>query len=705
MKQMKKSGRNSAQHLETQFKQKLRGMRIYNELCFLLNQAYFNSTLKFPVRGVLAPDAQLIRALMAGFLVDQRQFARKHPKFVEGELACALNELFYCSADPVGDLAKVRPSHVSHSHMAAAFLIIAAAAHMDDADLLTDLLDAVQRDLPEVLKLSLPPSHWFGLTFEGEIELMNSGVMNVLSNDYERELVPTSFLEHLCLASAVTWCPNAFRVLSDPRFRIDTKWLAHVFGQNTVAPFALAVLQNKKTARPPAEFMPILDWLLREHKHVRLWTATGFHIVTHLLEKLPRDYMRYAAEHYPTGFGTLFFHWKPKDLDPDFFVVLDKLGLLMDWTWGIILQFGLAEDEGTGTSDLSSFAVDHLGSRLTAVLVEAFRMSILDSCTDGHSATCVLLQAYRQLGREALEAALPKMAAVMNESFEFMHQSVDDRARLSRPIALILDHLLTCGERRRLSPPILFRLANEFLALVRSPRASEYAGMAWLPVVVLGDEHSREAAIAQVRAKGTATTRVFLVVLLEQLFSGQAKTMYSPFPREETRRCTLETHAAWGNAMDDLYQLLREANATAAWFPADCASSVRLIAQAKGRTGLQGRIGDELAEYPNGVCPRYRAPVVPRVQQAFRFVLRTEPKQALAEIAAATALPLEFWWLVPDGALDGVKDGKWVMKMARSVKREFGGEAARDVFREIRRVAPKTVAGPVESVIAALEGQ
>ncbi|KAI9152598.1 hypothetical protein H9P43_009430 [Blastocladiella emersonii ATCC 22665] len=233
--------------------------------------------------------------------------------------------------------------------------------------------------------------------------------------------------------------------------------------------------------------------------------------------------------------------------------------------------------------------------------------------------------------------------------------------------------------------------------------------LAWLPAIVLNDPNMRDAALQQVRAKGSTTARMFLSILLNHIVGSHTKTLYSPTPREESQRCTLEVHASWTAAMTELHRLIREVMGSAytptGWFPPDRAGSVRIIAQAKGRSGLQGRTDDELAEYPNGVCPRCRVPVVPRLKQAFRFLFRAEPAASLAELGPDTVLPLDFWELVPDGALDGVKDAKWLMKMARSTKHQLDADTARAVFCELRHVAPVTTAGAVESLFVSLELQ
>ncbi|KAI9173273.1 hypothetical protein H9P43_007404 [Blastocladiella emersonii ATCC 22665] len=231
--------------------------------------------------------------------------------------------------------------------------------------------------------------------------------------------------------------------------------------------------------------------------------------------------------------------------------------------------------------------------------------------------------------------------------------------------------------------------------------------MAWLPVVVLSDPATRDSALAQLRAKGTATASIFLTILLNGLVGTTASSLFSPILRKETRRCTLEVHASWTAAMDDLHQLIRKgaASSTTAsnWLPPELAKSVRLIAQDESAGGLRGRFDRELAEHPDGKCPRCHAAVIPRLEQAFRFLLRAEPVAMLAGFKPDRALALEFWELVPDGALDGVKDAKWLMKMARSTKRQLSVDTARAVFCELRRVAPATSVGALESLLASLE--
>ncbi|KAI9152557.1 hypothetical protein H9P43_009349 [Blastocladiella emersonii ATCC 22665] len=118
---------------------------------------------------------------------------------------------------------------------------------------------------------------------------------------------------------------------------------------------------------------------------------------------------------------------------------------------------------------------------------------------------------------------------------------------------------------------------------------------------------------------------------------------------------------------------------------------------------LRSSFNRELAEFPDGTCPRCREPVLPRVKQALRFLFRAEPAIVLARFEPEKALPRDFWELIPDGALDGSKDPKWIMGMTNSTEREFGADTARDVFRELQRVAPVASRDAAELFIASLE--
>ncbi|KAI9152599.1 hypothetical protein H9P43_009391 [Blastocladiella emersonii ATCC 22665] len=88
------------------------------------------------------------------------------------------------------------------------------------------------------------------------------------------------------------------------------------------------------------------------------------------------------------------------------------------------------------------------------------------------------------------------------------------------------------------------------------------------------------------------------------------------------------------------------------------------------------------------------------MEQVLRFFLRAEPAASLAAIDPETALSLDFWKLVPDGALDGAKDAKWFVTMARTSIREFDKVTASAIIRKLHRVAPATSAGAVKFLLA-----
>ncbi|KAI9152629.1 hypothetical protein H9P43_009425 [Blastocladiella emersonii ATCC 22665] len=276
-----------------------RNTRIFNELAFIVDQVFYNRLLENRVNDVGNPDAQLLLALMKGFLYDQRQHARRTAATFDKQLKWAVNECFYTSPNAVAELAKLRPDYATHAHLVAPYLILGAAVLMDDADLLETLLVAVQQELPAVFDVRMLPTAWWCLTMQGELSLAGYGSIAQMDPELERSLKPAPLLEHLLLLSAVLWRPNAFRVLKDQRFELSIDLLPHVFGNNTIAPFAIATLT--KQTLTPKELMPIVDWQLRTRTSEPLITASGAHIIHYLLDPLPRDYIGYAAQHFPAS--------------------------------------------------------------------------------------------------------------------------------------------------------------------------------------------------------------------------------------------------------------------------------------------------------------------------------------------------------------------------------------------------------------------
>ncbi|KAI9172982.1 hypothetical protein H9P43_007113 [Blastocladiella emersonii ATCC 22665] len=68
-------------------------------------------------------------------------------------------------------------------------------------------------------------------------------------------------------------------------------------------------------------------------------------------------------------------------------------------------------------------------------------------------------------------------------------------------------------------------------------------------------------------------------------------------------------------------------------------------------------------------------------------------------------LPLSFWRAVPVGALDGVKDARWIAQAVVVAMRK--GDTACLIINQICRAAPKTVASPeyAEAMVAVHYGQ
>ncbi|KAI9173268.1 hypothetical protein H9P43_007399 [Blastocladiella emersonii ATCC 22665] len=541
---------------------------------------------------------------------------------------------------------------------------------------------------------------------------------NVYSRPFLAHARDLRLADFLAVLSVYQWSGRSLGVLLAPEFSPDPDLVVDLVRPMWNDDKLLSLIP---TDMPPAvadDATAMFDWLFA-HAWTRPQCRSGEpHLALYLAAVRPVAVLEHVLATAPPH---VLESVLPKDRDEladrirkntvpcaqDTVEVLDYHGLLNDAGWSAVLCAALRGEAANWTPCSTEFVAERLDDWLQRVVVATFSKCIswFNPETRPH---LLLAFARTHLADDAPMLALASdLASTLSDRVAALHgPSRVQQTEAARD----LKHVFSSAH----APASLWDMLLLANACVAQYAAASCTALAWVPAAALLDLAERDRAVALMR--DTDTAPLFLGVMLSAQIHGRVgrHAVKLSAHRNACGECPLSAQQAWQTAVARLLAAFPRATRE---IPLPVVAD--LLGLLKSVPDLANARPTSAARLSQSHTPSESAPCRAACQAVKHPLRETVRQLADADLAGlldvlagddddGTTYPLAFWRAVPDGKLDRVRDATWVAR-AVVAAREHGvkvgdREGAREVVKEIRRVAGKMVAGAeyAEAMVAVL---